>query len=81
MTVEMPVEYVEWVHALAAIERFISKNRQALLEEIIRELPKSKGIEQEGLIYDLYKKIGWNDYWNAAHEALLDRLEQEREGK
>jgi len=40
-----------------------------------------KELSKKGLIYDLYKKIGWNDYRNAANEALLDRLEQEREGK
>jgi len=60
------------------IQGVINKERQALLEEIIGGLPKSKGIEQEGLIYDLYTKIGWNDYRNAANEYLLSVLNRRR---
>src|SRR5262249_60008709 len=42
------------IQVIGWIQGVINKERQALLEEIIRGLPKSKGIEQEGLIYDLY---------------------------
>ena len=68
------------IQIIGWIQGVINKERQALLEEIIRGLPKSKGIEQEGLIYDLYTKIGWNDYRNAANEYLYKRFEQEKNG-
>jgi hypothetical protein len=40
------------IQVIGGIQGVINKERQALLEEIIRGLPKSKGIEQEGLIYN-----------------------------
>ena len=66
------------IQVIGWIQGIINKERQALLEEIIRGLPKSKGIEQEGLIYDLYIKIGWNDYRNAANEYPLTTLNRGR---
>ena len=66
------------IQIIGWIQGVINKERQALLEEIIGGLPKSKGIEQEGLIYDLYTKIGWNDYRNAANEYLLSVLNRRR---
>jgi hypothetical protein len=66
------------IQVIGWIQGVINKERQALLEEIIRELPKSKGIEQEGLIYDLYTKIGWNDYRNSANEYPLTTLNRRR---
>jgi len=38
------------IQVIGWIQGVINKERQVLLEEIIRGLPKSKGIEQEGLI-------------------------------
>jgi hypothetical protein len=66
------------IQVIGWIQGVINKERQALVEEIIRGLPKSKGIEQEGLIYDLYTKIGWNDYRNTANEYLLTALNRRR---
>ena len=66
------------IQVIGWIQGVINKERQDLLEEIIRGLPKSKGIAQEGLIYDLYTKIGWNDYRNAANEYLLTALNRRR---
>ena len=64
------------IQVIGWIQGVINKERQALLEEIIRGLPKSKGIEQEGLIYDLYINIDRNDYRNAANEYPYNHLEQ-----
>src|SRR5262245_14193462 len=64
------------IQVIGWIQSVINKERQALLEEIIMGLPKSKGIEQEGLIYDLYIKIDRNDYRNAANEYPYNHLEQ-----
>ena len=66
------------IQVIGWIQGVINKERQALLKEIIRGLPKSKGIAQEGLIYDLYIKIGWNDYRNAANEYPLATLNRRR---
>ena len=66
------------IQVIGWIQGVISKERQALVEEIIRGLPKSKGIAQEGLIYDRYTKIGWNDYRNTANEYLLTALNRRR---